>query len=86
MGAYTLPNHHLEDALRTELIAARKRAGLTQEQLAERMGYPYAAGPGKVECKAAPLNLRYFLHACDAMGVPASEIIERAARGGQRGG
>lgn len=82
MPALSLPKHSLEDRIRTELIGARKRAGLTQEDLAERMGYQYASGPGKVECKASPITLRYFLHACDAMRVSPAEILERAVRGG----
>lgn len=84
MSTSTLPRHPLEDRLRTALIAARKRRGVTQEALAGKMGYPYAGGVGKVECKSSPLTLRFLLHAADALGVAAEEILAGAA--GRDGG
>lgn len=76
----TLKPHPLEDRLRSAMIAERRRRGITQDQLAAKMGYPWQGAVGKVECKACPLNLRFLLHYADSLGVAVEDLIA-AARG-----
>lgn len=59
---------------RRGLKRARERAGLTQEEAAERLGYSLE-GYAKKERGTRKLSDEFIKSACDAFGVSADEIL-----------
>nr|WP_206615447.1 helix-turn-helix transcriptional regulator [Solirhodobacter olei] len=60
------------DALRS----ARQGAGLTQQQVADRLGRPQSF-VAKVEGYERRLDVVEFLHLCRAIGIDASAMIDK---------
>ena len=58
------------------LKAARKKRGLTQWQLAERLGCQQPLA-GKIERAARRLNIAEFIDVAQAIGVDPSRIIKK---------
>lgn len=61
-------------ALIAALVDARKTAGLTQRDVAAKLGKP-PSFVGKVESIERNLNVVEFLEWCDAVGTEPTEII-----------
>ncbi len=64
-------------ALRQELVQARLRAGLTQQQLAQSL-YKVQSFVSKVETGERYLDVIDFIAWCDALQASAAELIAKA--------
>jgi transcriptional regulator with XRE-family HTH domain len=65
--------------LRELLIAARKRAGLTQQEVAERLGRPQSF-VAKYEGGERRLDVVEFVQVAAALGADATRIIRTLTR------
>ena len=65
-------------ALMAAIVAARNKSGLTQRDLAERLGRAHSF-IGKIESGERQLNVLEFCELADALGVSAKELISRVA-------
>ena len=63
-------------ALMTALVSARIDAGLTQRELARRLGRAHSF-VGKIESGERQLNVLEFIEMANALGVKASELLKR---------
>ena len=68
-----------QEALRALLVERRKSAGLTQAQVAERLGR-YQSFISEVENGQRRLDVVEFLDFADAIGFEAGSAIRRLAR------
>lgn len=59
------------------LVAARHEAGLTQQQLADRIGRRQTF-VSKVELSERRLDVAEFILICDALGADALALLKRA--------
>lgn len=59
------------------LIAERKRVGMTQVQLASKLGRPQSF-VSKTESRERRLDIVEFFHICRAMGKDGVEILQAA--------
>lgn len=59
------------------LVAERKRAGITQSQLASKLGKPQSF-VSKTESRERRLDIVEFFHICRAMGKDGVEILRSA--------
>lgn len=62
------------------LLEARQKAGLTQRELATRLGKP-AAFPHKVEHGEREINIVELLDYCHALGLDFAQFAEQVAQG-----
>jgi transcriptional regulator with XRE-family HTH domain len=67
------------ERLRTLLIEGRKSVGLTQVELAERLGRPQSF-VSKYERGERRLDVVEFVEVTDALRVPPARLIEALAR------
>ncbi len=67
-------HHGLHTSLRTTLIRARKNLGLSQRELAERMGITHSV-IGKVETGDRRLDVIEFYEYTKALGLVPSETL-----------
>ena len=58
-----------------QLIAARKRAGVTQKQVAERLGKEQSH-VSKCEHREREISIIDLWHWCEVIGIPMSEFIK----------
>jgi transcriptional regulator with XRE-family HTH domain len=65
--------------LRELLVAARKRAGLTQQEVAERLGRPQSL-VAKYEGGERRLDVVEFVQVAAALGADATRIIRTLTR------
>jgi transcriptional regulator with XRE-family HTH domain len=65
-------------ALMAAIVAARKKSGLTQRDLADRLGRAHSF-IGKIESGERQLNVLEFCELADALGVNAKELIAKVA-------
>lgn len=66
-------------ALIAALVDARKTAGLTQRDVAAKLGKP-PSFVGKVESIERNLNVVEFLEWCDAVGMEPAVVIDQSRR------
>lgn len=66
-------------ALMAAVAAARLKAGLTQRQLAARLGRAHSF-VGKIESGERQLNVLEFCELADALGVGAAKLLGRIIR------
>ncbi len=66
-------------ALMAVIVAARKKAGLTQRDLAVRLGRAHSF-VGKIECGERQLNVLEFCELADALGIGPKELFARLLR------
>lgn len=59
------------------LVAERKLAGITQSQLASKLGKPQSF-VSKIESRERRLDIVEFFHICRAMGTDGVEILQAA--------
>ena len=71
-------------ALRQLLVAARKRAGLTQEQVAVRIRRPQSY-LSKVEHGDQRLDVVEFLELAEAISADAPDVVRQVAAIGRKG-
>lgn len=63
-------------ALMKALVAARAKAGITQRELARRLGRSHSF-VGKVESGERQLNVLEFCELADALGVDARKLFDQ---------
>lgn len=66
------------EAVIMELIAARKNAGVTQVQLAEKLGKPQSF-VSKTENRERRLDIVEFFHICRAIKADGVEVLRKAS-------
>lgn len=66
-------------ALMAALVAARSKAGVTQRELARRLGRAHSF-VGKIESGERQLNVLEFCELADALGVDARELFGRVVQ------
>lgn len=67
---------NVEQEARRALIAARERAGLSREQLAQRLGRPVSF-VARIEGGQAPLRVREFYALATALHLDPRELLQR---------
>jgi transcriptional regulator with XRE-family HTH domain len=77
MPAWVSSNLHR--TLIASLIRARKAAGLTQRDVAAKLGKP-PSFVGKIEAIERNIGLLEFLEWCEAIGIEPTEILPEAVR------
>lgn len=73
MRKYLRSSRH--KALMAALAAARAEAGMTQRELARRLGRTHSF-VGKIESGERQLNVLEFIEIANALGVKASDLIK----------
>ena len=68
------------ECLRTTLTALRKQAGLTQRQLAEKLGREHSL-VGRLELGERRLDVVEFYHLCKACGAEPETTARKLMRG-----
>jgi transcriptional regulator with XRE-family HTH domain len=71
------------ERLRSILIAAREKAGLTQAEVAAKLGRPQSF-VSKYESGERHLNVMAFVQVCEALGVDPKSIVGRLIAGSVR--
>ena len=66
-------------ALMAAMTAARLKAGLTQRQLAARLGRAHSF-IGKIESGERQLNVLEFCELADALGLSAAKLLARVVQ------
>lgn len=66
------------EAVIKELVAARKYAGITQVQLAEKLGKPQSF-VSKTENRERRLDIVEFFHICRAINADGVEVLRKAS-------
>lgn len=64
------------EQLRSLLIAARNRAGLTQAQVAEKLNRPQSF-VSKYESGERQLDVLEFIHVCESLGARPEELFSQ---------
>jgi transcriptional regulator with XRE-family HTH domain len=78
MGKYLRTSRH--KALMAALTAARERAGLSQRELAKRLGRAHSF-VGKIESGERQLNVLEFCEYADVLGADAAELVRSVLKG-----
>ena len=71
------------DILQKDLVDARKKTGLTQQEVADRLGRPQSF-VSKYECGERGLDIIELLAVCRTLGIKPLSILKKLeATGGQ---